>query len=454
MKMKFRKGSTLALTLIIFAVLLIFATFLVGFTVTENKQAIYYQNKTQSYYIAKSGVEVIEKVLKDELNKLNLASDFNDYVKSYENPKEINVSIDNIEKPIIVKYEKLNDENVLTIKAKADYRGIEQTVKKALYVSGTIETEKNLSNYGGSEKFIFLGDEKDTYEKLNNHSRYLGTGFDENGEKGLGIAVKGDSSSYPVKSFIDNTDKWSLEDNIANNWKKSEGIYKIDKKKTYGEEGKTTDIYVNGSLLVAENATFKGDVNIYIRNNLVLESNGGLIGDSIKLSDEKDDDNPNYEYKLNIYVYNEPIKGVENTISLKTADFKTSDLKIVGNIFVAAGDIKLIFKKDASIDGNLIYYGDKTIEFSSDDNGNNKGRMLYGSIYAPKATVELGFSTNKVEQTLGGKVIADKIQVYANTSGKADSFYKDTRHNIIIPTPGITEIDSIGERNYGGYYYE
>ena len=37
-----RKGSTLALTIIIFAVLMIFATFTLGFMVTENKQAMYY----------------------------------------------------------------------------------------------------------------------------------------------------------------------------------------------------------------------------------------------------------------------------------------------------------------------------------------------------------------------------------------------------------------------------
>jgi len=58
-----RKGSTLALTIIIFAVLMIFATFTLGFMVTENKQAMYHQNKTQAYYIARSGAEVVEEAL-------------------------------------------------------------------------------------------------------------------------------------------------------------------------------------------------------------------------------------------------------------------------------------------------------------------------------------------------------------------------------------------------------
>lgn len=57
MKLKNRIGSTLALTLMVFAVLMIFATFILSFMVTENKQAMYHQNKTQAYYIARSGAD-------------------------------------------------------------------------------------------------------------------------------------------------------------------------------------------------------------------------------------------------------------------------------------------------------------------------------------------------------------------------------------------------------------
>ena len=67
MKLKNRRGSTLALTLMVFAVLMIFATFILGFMVTENKQAMNHQNKTQAYYIARSGAEVVEAAIRKEL---------------------------------------------------------------------------------------------------------------------------------------------------------------------------------------------------------------------------------------------------------------------------------------------------------------------------------------------------------------------------------------------------
>lgn len=69
MKLRNRKGSTLALTIIIFAVLMIFATFTMGFMVTENKQSIYYQNKTQAYYIARGAADIVEGAVRIQLRE-------------------------------------------------------------------------------------------------------------------------------------------------------------------------------------------------------------------------------------------------------------------------------------------------------------------------------------------------------------------------------------------------
>lgn len=72
-KFKNRTGSTLVLTLIIFAVLMILGTFLLGFMVTENKQAMYHQNKTQAYYIARSGAVAVEAAIM-QMSEDNLES--------------------------------------------------------------------------------------------------------------------------------------------------------------------------------------------------------------------------------------------------------------------------------------------------------------------------------------------------------------------------------------------
>ncbi|NLL82194.1 MAG: hypothetical protein GX231_07810, partial [Tissierellia bacterium] len=63
MKLKSRKGSTLLLTLMVFAILMIFVTFISGFMLTENKQAMFHQNKMQAYYIARGGAEAVEAAI-------------------------------------------------------------------------------------------------------------------------------------------------------------------------------------------------------------------------------------------------------------------------------------------------------------------------------------------------------------------------------------------------------
>jgi len=68
MKMKNRKGSTLVLSLIVFAVLIVFGTFLLGFMVNENKMSLNHQGKIQAYYIARAGAEAVEAAIIYELD--------------------------------------------------------------------------------------------------------------------------------------------------------------------------------------------------------------------------------------------------------------------------------------------------------------------------------------------------------------------------------------------------
>ncbi len=61
--MKNRRGSVLALTLMIFASLMILGMFTLSLAVNENKQAMYHQNKKRAYYIARSGAVAVEAAI-------------------------------------------------------------------------------------------------------------------------------------------------------------------------------------------------------------------------------------------------------------------------------------------------------------------------------------------------------------------------------------------------------
>lgn len=158
MKFNNRKGSTLALTLIIFAVLMIFATFIMSFMVTENKQAMYYQNKTQAYYIAKSGAEVVGAALIDHFNELDTTSDFNELINHYKSPQNVDVNIENIINPIKIAVEKIENQDLLTITSTAEFSNVQQTVKKVLF-SEYNRTTKSEMTIDGGELLIFLSDE-------------------------------------------------------------------------------------------------------------------------------------------------------------------------------------------------------------------------------------------------------------------------------------------------------
>src|SRR5690554_1687535 len=136
-----RKGSTLAFTIIIFAVLMIFATFTLGFMVTENKQSIHYHNKTQAYYYARSGVEVVEEALIDRLNSFsNDIALQRDFVDRFEEAREIDVDLEYLTGPVIVENEVINGRKILTITSTVTHQNVTQTVKKGIYSTASMIT--------------------------------------------------------------------------------------------------------------------------------------------------------------------------------------------------------------------------------------------------------------------------------------------------------------------------
>ena len=58
------KGSALTFTIMVFAVLMIFATFLVSFMSSENKMSLQHQRKIQAYYVARSGAVAVDRAIK------------------------------------------------------------------------------------------------------------------------------------------------------------------------------------------------------------------------------------------------------------------------------------------------------------------------------------------------------------------------------------------------------
>jgi hypothetical protein len=331
---------------------------------------------------------------------------------------------------------------LLTITTTGEHANIRQSVKKVIY-SEFYKTTKTEIIIGGDELFIFLSDEDDAIaEKLDNNS---GKEWGKDDFVSRKYAKKDDSSKYPIQELpIIDENLWDLQENTPPSWYVSSGVYKTTSG-IYGEIGKDTNIYIDGSLTLSGNPRFLGNVNIYVKENVFINSNTSVIGDKTHISDD------NYDYNLTLFINNES----NAEYSLKTNGFANSmkNIMIVGDIYIAKGKVIVEFKDNFLLDGNLLHSGDgDEIRWSSDDNG-NKERMITGSIYAPMAKVSLGIDGYKLNQSIGGKIIANKIAIYPNNNGKTIDFIKDSgRSSVVIPVTDATDIISESKLSYGSYY--
>lgn len=419
MRFKNRKGSTLALTIMIFAVLMIFATFTLGFMVTENKQAMYHQNKTQAYYIARSGVEVVEAALKEQLYKYESNSEEQaGFVSQFDGAGvEVDVDIDDLSGKVLIKNEVHNDKKIMTIEAKSSHNGVESTVKKGLFSILTVvnQTEENEYIIGGGELFVVLGDDKPKEFYGNGKS---GT-VPENYYNMVDPEIRSD---YDIDPFIPVAEEnWAISNEIVVANKITSG--------TYSSEDK--DIFVNGSLELSGNIQINGDLNIHVKDTLNIRNSTYLTSDTYTTETGK-------KYRLNIYVYN-----TGNATTSVSTD-SSADIRFTGNLHVVDGDISIEVHQDGYIDGSIIYTGDGMIDFSSHSNNFTSNKLLTGSIYAPYATVNLGIHTYKTANIIGGQIIARKIDVYSNNKTQAGKFYihsTENRENNSIPVKTTNTIN-------------
>lgn len=427
MKLKYRNGSTLALTLIVFAVLMIFGTFILGFMVTENKQAMYHQNKTQAYYIARSGAEVVEAALNEQLqeHKMDLTKQ-KEIIDQYDDPgKEINIDLEYIDDPVLVKNEYMpNGRRVLTITSKATYRDISQIVKKVMY-------SEYSSNIGGlippsGQLFLYLGDQyPQEYKKNNNGQRNIPPDY-------VSKVKEEDRGLYKKEQFSTIND-WTVPNDIIIAGELRGGNYQDVNK-----------ILVDGNLIMDGDIYFTGDVDIYIKGTLYIKNGTRIIGDK---------KNNGIDNKLNIYVYNqnnEPVAVEDESYGVNS---NNGNIFIVANIYVDNGNIFLGLSGSSRIDGHIIYNGDGEVHIKTNSNG--KERVITGSIYAPFGAVHLGINSYQLAASVSGQIIGDSISVYVNNPGKGDDFYKNSsRDRINSPIPISTEEIDLGSLKYNSFYVD
>lgn len=131
---KNRKGSTLAMALLVFAGLMIVGTSILSFMVTENKQSLNHQYKTQAYYIARSGAVATEKVI-ETMNQDE--KKLGDFLKNFDHPTQtLKADISGLEfnngllKPVLISYQ----DNIIKITATGIVNNVRQKVTREIVI--------------------------------------------------------------------------------------------------------------------------------------------------------------------------------------------------------------------------------------------------------------------------------------------------------------------------------
>ena len=361
MKLKNRKGSTLALTLMVFAVLMIFATFILGFMVTENKQAMHHQNKTQAYYIARSGAEAVEAAILEVYNDEDNSDEIDFFGKIVVDrtilmdPLEIDgeivnvtLSLDNI----------VNDENnfLLNIEATTVVGNAENKVQKFLNIPRPI----NKIEIKATSPIIYISG-------INNNIKEINT------LRGPGnpLAVQADATKpYPL-----NITPSSFPIDILFNTLPTSGSISGN----YFVEN------LNGNDL--KNLKFESPVNIYVKGVYSIDASSDLLINST--GEAKN---------LNIYTYGEGVtfKGENGKNIIHNA-----------NLYVKTGYFKVNAHK-LEYKGNIVLGENVTMDINVEDNGSVGHANIEGMIYGPKSVINIGDSS-KGALSVDGSIIGNYV---------------------------------------------
>ena len=428
MKLENRKGSTLALTIMIFAVLMIFATFTLGFMVTENKQAMYHQNKTQAYYIARSGAEIAEAAITNHLMSLFDTAGVpgvNAYITTLDNSNPHLVELENNLggiNEINLSIVDLDGNKVLEIDSKATYKGAEETVKKLVW--SKLITTTNIGqtvNYEGAPLVAI----ESAWRNDNNGLTDLSNPSLNNGKEYAEIV--GEDSVFKPISFdqYDYTwvDEFSSDEIIL-----SDNTVLVE------------DTHYNGNVRITGDLDIENKVNVFIRGSLTIDGSNSINGGEDSISSD-----------LNFIIYNEGDMGIALSIDpAMTGEIKASFHVHHGKTLI---DLKKAYL-EGTIASNDIYTGttppsnqdDYGVRISADDSSDKIN--FNGTIWAPDAYVIVGgdiYANDKSAILQDGMILGRHIEV-EGLNHKKNFSYLDyilarAQDGITMPIPIDTESD-------------
>lgn len=473
MKLKNREGSTLLLTLMIFAVLMIFATFTLGFMVTENKQSMYHQHKTQAYYVARSGAETVEAAIlsmteegsEEELSKL-----------------ESKLPIDNIQieglsegdSRLRVSLKKEDDSLIIT--STAHVNGVEESIEKVLVGESIKQSIKIEHALFSDENITMSGSATITSDISTNKS----------------IIINGSPNIRNV--FLQEGQSISAPDWWLSSWKKNYSEHRLDSPIEYPnfdfkpfpsviENKSSTNFILNGNgtktiyestdyniLKIDSNTKFyidttAGDVVLNIeklylsQGHIILIGNNKVkmnIGDFImggsstinssgskenliihQYGNKKVDIGGSQKVKGDFYIEEADLKiagsaSIEGDVFTRSNNISLSGAQsIVGSLFIEKGSLTI--SGSGRVHGSILTNGNRV-------NLSGSAIMAKGVLYAPNADVVLSGS---------GGVVGAVVSKSATLSGAGEIEFNPS---YVVGTPIPTSSYSQVVYKKMGYY--
>lgn len=472
---KNRKGSTLALTLIIFVVLLIFATFILSFMVTENKQAMYHQNKTQAYYIARSGADVVDSAIRKQLRTIfenDGSNTMNEYINNKLDSSHITLYSDDAlnalgadSLDVKTSIVEINDSDVLAIDVKAVYNGTSESIRKVLtsYLTKSSSSEGVYEHQGLPIVAIEAAwrKDKDGKSDLSDPSKNNGKKYAEIvGEQDIFNNVEIPEKVWDINGLEDITNNPPIiYDESSSNPERIDLKYrKVTLSNDIIIDSRIEEINVYGDLVINARIETLGKVRFNIIGGLVIDGSNKIKSSGGSPSD------------IEFYVYYENSSFINNSLDIKIIN---NNAETYANFYVSKGKTKVALKKNifvGDIASNDPFTGplgadglpinqnvDYNIIISSDDSSDDIN--FFGSVWAPDSYVVMGgqpgIGKNAIPQK--GMLLGKFVEIDGLNHNKNFNYLNTILANSgeVIQVPGeiISKVDFQVLR-FNSYYLE
>lgn len=472
--MKNRKGSSLLIVLMILAVTMIFATFTVGFMVTENKQSLYHQHKTQAYYIARSGVVAVEaailKMDEGQIEKLDGQLDKGEVVVE-------EIDIDGDKANVVLR----RDGEKLYIESVGEKEGVSEKVSKVMNrettstenieinkaifsdgdmiinngtINGDIGTNGNIKIDGnptitGDASMTLDGtltapnwwlDQKwssDREERRTSEIKYPLPAFPNYFEEDMSVKMP----EFPVYiNYPQTNEVLDVGGSIVT--VNSDRIYKKINMNWGGKliiDTSNSDINIwTEEVNALYQIEVRGSRNVNIHINSRFSTNSGQHHAIIK---ENNNSRVNIYYSGNDFSTNS-IKGVNANLYLKpeSREIILNNTKIYGNIYIYNSNLSMTGNSNIGVDGSI---------FSSGGNIIIPNGSINGDIYANIGDVEVSGSSS-----MKGNIYSKNGNVVVTGSGNMEGSIYVSKGNAEISGSGRIIEGSLyvnyGDIKFGG----